>query len=295
MRQRIITMIVAVALMAIGAQAQLLWKVSGNGLPRPSYIFGTHHLASASMLDSIAGMQEAIEGCDVVLGEIEKDSLMSPDAQARIAQAMMAPPDSTLDRLLTPTQYATVERVFNKYFATMHVKLSQMNALKPNAISTQMQAMQALKYFNDFDASSQIDLAVQTRANDEGKPSAGLETVSEQIDLLYNGPLTEQAEGLVETCKNDESFQLQMAALSEAYMTQDLDKLQAVMTDATVGGSEAENERLIYSRNRRWVEKLVQLLPERAALVCVGAGHLPGEQGLLQLLRDRGYRVEPMK
>ena len=68
------------------------------------------------------------------------------------------------------------------------------------------------------------------------------------------------------------------------------------MTDATMGGeSEEAMEALIYSRNRNWAEKLVKIMPERTCLVCVGAGHLPGPQGLLQLLRDKGYTVEPMR
>ena len=61
------------------------------------------------------------------------------------------------------------------------------------------------------------------------------------------------------------------------------------------GESEEAMEALIYSRNRSWAEKLVKIMPERTCLVCVGAGHLPGPQGLLQLLRDKGYTVEPMR
>ena len=291
-----LTLILALVLVALASQAQLLWKVSGNGLGRPSYIFGTHHMAPSTMIDQIKGMDVAINGCDIVVGEIEKDSLMAPEVQARMAQAMIAPPDSTLDKLLSPSDYAIVEKVFNKYFSTMGVKLKQMNTLKPNAISTQMQAMQAIKYFPSFNANNLIDVAVQARANEAGRPSAGLESVNEQINLLFNGPLDEQANGLVETCKQDDFFQVQSAALADAYMTQDLNKMHAVMTDATIGGdSEEQMDALIYSRNRNWVDKLKVMMPERACLVCVGAGHLPGDQGLLQLLRNEGYTVEPMQ
>ena len=291
-----LTLIVAVVLVAVAAQAQLLWKVSGNGLGRPSYIFGTHHMAPSTMIDQIKGMDAAIAGCDIVVGEVEKDSLMSPEVQARMAQSMVAPLDSTLDKVLTPSEYSIVEKVFNKYFGTMGLKLKQMNSLKPNAISTQMQAMQAIKYFPNFDANKLIDVAVQNRANEAGRPSAGLESVDEQIALLFNGPLKEQAKGLVEACKQDEFFQVQSAALADAYMHQDLDKLYTVMTDASMGGdSEEEMEALIYSRNRNWVAKLKAMMPERACLVCVGAGPLPGDQGLLQLLRNEGYTVEPVQ
>lgn len=289
------SLFLALVLVALVSQAQLLWKVSGNGLGRPSYIFGTHHMAPASMIDQIPAMEAAIAGCDIVVGEVEKDSLTSPEVQARMAQAMIAPMDSTLDQLLTPEEYSIVEKVFNKYFGTMGVNLSQMKNLKPSAISTQMQAMQAIKYFPNFDASNLIDVAVQNRANEAGRPSAGLESIQEQIDLLFNGSLREQAQGLLETCKQDEFFQEQSVALADAYMSQSLDKVYQVMTDATMGGSEEAMDLLIYSRNRNWVEKLVAIMPERACLVCVGAGHLPGDQGLLQLLRNAGYTVEPMQ
>jgi len=285
----------ALVMIALAGHAQLLWKVSGNGLGRPSYIFGTYHMAPSSMIDRIAGIDQAIEACDVVVGEVEKDSLMSSEVQARMAKAMMAPSDSTLDKLLSPQGYAIVEKVFNKYFGTMGVKLSQMKNLKPSAISTQMQAMQAIKYFPNFNANDLIDVAVQARANDEGRPSMGLESVQEQIDLLFNGPLTEQAQGLLEACKQDEFFQAQSVALADAYMAQDLNKLFAVMTDATKGDSEEIMEMLIYKRNRNWAQKLNVMMPERAMLVCVGAGHLPGDKGLLQLLRNMGYTVEPAK
>ena len=291
-----LSLIIAVMAVALASQAQLLWKVSGNGLGRPSYIFGTHHMAPASMIDQIAGMNAAIDGCDIVVGEIEKDSLMSQESQMKMAGFMIAPVDSTLDKLYTPDEYAEVEKVFNKYFGAMGVKLAQMKSLKPNAISTQLQAMQAIKYFPNFDANNLIDMAVQERANEAGRPSLGLETLQEQIDLLFNAPMTEQAKSLLEACRQDEFFQVQSSALAEAYMHQDLDKLMQVMTDATMGGdSEEAMEALIYSRNRNWAEKLEKMMPERACLVCVGAGHLPGAKGLLQILRDKGYTVEPFK
>ena len=291
-----ISLIFVLVLVALVSQAQLLWKVSGNGLGRPSYIFGTHHMAPSTMIDQIKGLDVAIAGCDIVVGEIEKDSLMAPNVQARMAQAMIAPLDSTLDKLLSPSDYDLVEKVFNKYFSTMGVKLRQMNTLKPNAISTQMQAMQAIKYFPNFNANSLIDVAVQARANEAGRPSAGLESVDEQINLLFNGPLEEQAKALLETCKQDDLFQVQSAALADAYMEQNLDKLHQIMTDTSMGGdSEEMMDALIYNRNRAWVSKLKVMMPERACLVCVGAGHLPGDQGLLQLLRNEGYNVEPVQ
>ena len=289
-------LILALVMLALASQAQLLWKVTGNGLGRPSYILGTYHFAPASMIDKIPGMQQAFEGCDIVIGEINKEEMMSKDAQTKTAMAMMAPPDSTLDKLFTPEEYAIVEGVFNKYFGGMGVTLSQMNMLKPSAISVQMQAMQAVKYFPNFSENEQIDMGVQTRANEMGRPSEGLETIQEQIDLLFGSPLTEQAKGLLEACQKDDLFVVQSSALVEAYMSQDLSKIEEIISDPEIGGDDPEAmDALIYDRNRNWAPKLISIMPERACLVCVGAGHLPGDQGLLQLLRNEGYTVEPMK
>lgn len=248
------------------------------------------------MMEKIPGMQQALEGCDVVVGEIDKEEMTSQDTQTKMGMAMMAPLDSTLDKLFSPEDFAIVEKVFDKYFGSMGVKLSQMKMLKPSAISVQMQAMQAVKYFPNFNENELIDMAVQTRANEMGRPSIGLETIDEQIAVLFNAPLTEQAEDLLDACKKDDYFMVQSSALVEAYMAQDLAKIESIMTDPEMGGDDAEAmDNLIYDRNRNWVEKLVKMMPERAALVCVGAGHLPGDQGLLQLLRGRGFTVEPMQ
>ena len=297
MTMKRLSFFLVVAVLALAAQAQLLWKVSGNGLGRPSYILGTCHFAPASMMEKIPGMEHALEGCDVVVGEINKEEMMSQDTQMKMGMAMMAPPDSTLDKLYSPEDYAIVEKVFDKYFGVMGVKLSQMNMLKPSAISMQMQAMQVVKYFPNFDESEFIDMAVQTRANEMGRPSIGLESVQEQTDLLFNGSLKEQAEDLLDACKKDDYFMVQTSALVEAYITMDdLSKIESIMTDPELGGDDPEvMDKLVYDRNRNWVVKLVKMMPERACLVCVGAGHLPGDQGLLQLLRDRGYTVEPMQ
>ena len=291
-----LSLLVALVMLALASQAQLLWKVSGNGLGRPSYIMGTYHFAPATMMEKIPGMAQAFEGCDVVVGEIDKEEMMNSETQMKMGMAMMAPPDSTLDKLFSREDYAIVEKVFDKYFGSMGVKLSQMNMLKPSAISMQMQAMQAVKYFPNFNENDLIDMAVQTRANEMGRPSIGLETIEEQTAMLFDAPLSEQAEDLLDACKKDDYFMVQSSALVEAYMAQDLAKIESIMTDPEMGGDDAEAmDALIYDRNRNWVEKLVKMMPERAALVCVGAGHLPGDQGLLQLLRARGYTVEPMQ
>ena len=77
-----LSLLLAVLALAIAANAQLLWKVSGNRLGRPSYVMGTYHFAPAAMIDKIPGMDQAFKGCDIVIGELEKESMVAPEAQA---------------------------------------------------------------------------------------------------------------------------------------------------------------------------------------------------------------------
>ena len=293
---RLLAVLMAVLMLAIAAHAQLLWKISGNGLARPSYVMGTHHFAPSSMLDEIPGMQQAFEGCDVVVGEMDMEASMSFDGQMAMAQAMIAPSDSTLDKLYSPEDYKIIEEAFNKYCGDLGIPFSMMNRLKPAAISMQMEALLSAKSFPDFDPNDAIDIAVQKRGKEMGRPAMGFETVEEQVGFIFDMPIARQAEELLEMCKKEDSMEEESVMLVEAYMSQDLSRIESVFNDPELNSMDEDAmEILINKRNRNWIEKLVKMMPERACLVCVGAGHLFGEKGLLQLLRDLDYTVEPMK
>ena len=168
-----------------------------------------------------------------------------------------------------------------------------MNFFKPaliNMIITQYSILDSV-----HDVSQYIDMAVQLRAKEMGRPSMGLESVMEQMSFLFDVPIAEQAKDLLETCMYIEFSEEMVSMLYEPYINQDLAKIESLYFDSKVGNDEKENDRLVVRRNLNWVEKLDNMMPEQACLVCVGAAHLIGEQGLLQLFRDRGYTVEPMK
>lgn len=290
------SLILVLVLVAVVAQAQLLWKVSGNGLARPTYVLGSHHFAPSSMLDEIPGMQQAFDGCDVVIGEMDMEASMSFDGQMAMAQAMMAPPDSTLDKLYSPEDYNIIKDAFNKYCGDLGIPFAMMKRLKPAAISMQMQAVMSSQKLPDFLENDAIDFAVQKRGKELGKPAMGFETIEDQIKFVFSASIARQAEELLESCKNEDKMMDQITTLTEAYMSQDLSQIETVFNDPELNQMDADElDMLINKRNRNWVEQLVTMMPERACLVCVGAGHLFGEQGLLQMLRDRGYTVEPMQ
>ena len=98
---------------AFSANAQLLWKVSGNGLNQPSYIIGTHHLAPFSIMDSIAGLKKAMNETQQVYGEIKMSEMQSPATMEKMQKAMMIESDTTLNSLLSPKDFETANKFCN--------------------------------------------------------------------------------------------------------------------------------------------------------------------------------------
>lgn len=112
--KKFIFSLVAVATV-FSSQAQLLWKVSGGDAKGDSYLFGTHHIAPASILDSTAGFAEALNGVSTVYGEMEMSEMTSPATQQIVMKYSMAPADSTLSKVLTPAQVDSVNSILAKY------------------------------------------------------------------------------------------------------------------------------------------------------------------------------------
>lgn len=275
-----------------GANAQLLWKISGNGLSKPSYMVGTHHVAPISTLDSIKGFDEALESADAVYGEVVMADMNAPEAQQKMMAMAMAPADSMLTVVLTPEQFKMVDSVVQKY--TMgQATLAQMAMMKPAIVGVQLAMLQSMKAFPGFNAAEQLDQEVQRRGEAAGKKIGGLETVDFQLNMLLGEPIATQAEDLVDMARKDEGMEEFAHKLADSYRAQDLDEMLRLMLDPEMGTSEAEMERMITSRNVTWVESLKTLMPEESVMICVGAGHLPGDKGLINLLRSAGYTVEP--
>ena len=144
-----------------------------------------------------------------------------------------------------------------------------------------------------------IDAHFQNVAKKAGKSVAGLETVDFQIEILYKSTTIErQKQQLLCMVDNDEYYALQMKELSAAFFAQDMQALLDV-TEEKMGNqcdtTPQEEEALIYGRNAAWAGKMPAMMGEASTLFVVGAAHLPGEKGVLELLKAKGYTVEAVK
>ena len=292
--KRFITLLLVVAA-TLGAQAQLLWKVSGNGLDKPSYLFGTYHLASLGIKDSIAALPQVQQDVQQVYGEIIMADMMKPETLMKMQQQMMLPADTTLKSLFTPEEFETISQAVKEY---MQVDIALLDRMKPAALSQQLTVLFYLKHTPGYNPQEQLDASFQQDATKAGKKVGGLETVQSQMDILFNKPLRRQAEDLYCFLSNPAKAERQAKELIAAYAAQNLDTVLRLLEEkegTKCDPTPEEMAQLLYDRNHNWVGQMPDIMQTASTLFVIGAGHLPGEQGLIKLLQGKGYTVEPLK
>ena len=237
----------------LSVNAQLLWKISGNGLKEPSYIMGTHHLAPLSIKDT----------------------------------------DTTFKSLFTVAEY---ELINNCTKENLKFDIDMMPKIKPAFLSNNLMVILYMKHVGDFNPQEQMDTYFQTKAAESEKKVDGLETMNFQFDLLFNrSSLKRQAEVLLCMMNNiDNNIDL-TKRLTSAYMMQDLNTMEKIANEEECGMTQQEKDNLIDNRNKNWADKLPEIMQTAPTFIAVGALHLVGKNGLLSLLKQQNYTVEPVK
>lgn len=290
MKKLVITALLVMA--SAGANAQLLWKVSGNGSKGDSYIFGTHHVAPIAMLDSITGTLPALQSVETMMGEV--DMISDPAAMQQITmQYAMAPADSTLSKVMPPEEITKLNAVLAKYTGGQ-LTAAALEPFKPAMVSTQLAMLQTMVTFPGYDPTEQLDQTIQQTAASSGKKIEGLESIESQFNLLMGNPISDQVKDLIEAIGKDDESVVKAQELAAAYFAQDLDKIEELVLKS--GDMEPEDiRRLLTNRNDAWMMTLKEKLPEETVFIAVGVGHLVGDNGLLNQLKQSGYTIEPVK
>lgn len=301
MKKFFLSLFVAFASVVV-CNAQLLYKIYHKNLEKPSYIVGTYHLAPASFIDSISGANAALAAVDVVCGEVVMSEMEGRENQKKVKAAMMLPDGQSLSDVLTADEMQRLNAYMDKLLGMNldnPILKSQMGKMTPMALSTQLQLVQYMKLTPKFNPMKLIDTHFQNAAKKADKQVKGLETVDFQIATLYMGTTLErQKQQLFCMVDNSDYYALQMKQLAEAYFAQDMKALWEI-TEERLGNlcdsTPEEDEALIYGRNAAWAEKMPEMMNEAPTLFVVGAAHLPGERGVLELLKAKGYTVEAVK
>lgn len=290
--KRFSSLLLGMALTASAVNAQILWKVEGNGLEKPSYIFGTHHVAPADMVQRVNGLTQALDDVKAVYGEVNMVEMNPMEMQQMVMPHVMAPADSTLSVLFTPGQLDSINTVMTSY-SGQPVDVRQMDMVKPVMLTTQLAVLQSMKAFPGFDPNAQLDATIQNMAKAAGKEVGGLETFEYQLGILYDTPLSEQANDLMEAIRHDSEAIEKASKLADAYSSANLEEVRALLYDDPDMTPE-KLDKLLLTRNRNWATELPEIMASQPVFVAVGCGHLPGSEGIIELLRSQGYTLTPV-
>ena len=302
MKKFILSLTILLSMVTLSSTAQVLYQISGNGLSKPSYLLGTFHLAKGSYVDSIPGFRHAFQQVDQVYGELIMEEMNQPDNAMKLMTAMMLPEGQTIKDLLTEEELQRLNVVMKEY---MQMDLSSSMAMqaygrmRPSALNTLLTLAVYSRFLPEINANDGIDEHVQDLARENDKTVGGLEGVDDQIKALFTGtPAPRQAKLLMCVVDNIDYNVTQSKQLIDAYYSQNLQQIESLV-DEKMGNdcdnTDEENELLITGRNKAWMNKIPALIAEKPTMIAVGAAHLVGEEGLISLLKAKGYTVEGVK
>ncbi len=256
----------------------LLWKISGNGLVSSSYLFGTMHMGDKKILKFKKSVMPAFESCEVYAMELNPDKV---DPLALLEDMKLK--EGKLEDMFTAEEWKTLDDFFQEKFKT---SLSTFNDFSPFYVQSMiMQAQMGSK------AAQAVDIHFYDQARKRRMEVVGIETLDEQMAAINNLPAEDQKQMLIDAM--DQDYKASMDEMMKLYRKGDLDGLQDMSDDEDLG-DEFETS-MVTDRNKVMAERIIPMIKEQATFVGVGALHLPGEEGLIQLLKDAGYTVEPVK
>ncbi len=256
----------------------LLWKIEAGGL-QPSYLFGTIHSDDPRVTKLPKAVKQAFDRS----GSFTMELIADGAGIVAMAEAMFFNDGRTLESVLGKTLYAeTRAALLEQGLPTRGIEKK-----KPWAIIMTLSTPRPRSGLF-------LDLALQVKATFQEKPTYGLESMQEQIAVFDGMPIPDQIKLLKEMLRIHRQVKEQLEELVQAYLARDLARLMKIVHKFKPDDDRVYRtmmDRLLTKRNKIMAERMKTRLQEGNAFVAIGAGHLPGEQGVLHLLELSGYRV----
>jgi uncharacterized protein len=270
-----------------------LWKIEKVGL-KPSFLFGTMHLTDPRVIDLTPQAKAAFDGADTVV--IETTEVLDPQVSAK---ALLARPDlmmfmdqTTLISLLSHKDRQIVENGLK----TRGIPLITVNKMKPWMIAG-LVALPACELKRKQGGAPFLDIKLGKDAQAAGKKIDGLETIVEQLDAMASLPLEFHLKALVDTLALGEKIDDVMETMIALYVEGKPGLIMPFLKSVSPAGSlETEGygdfeEKMVHARNKVMATRAEKILGEGNAFIAVGALHVPGDKGLVELFRSAGYTV----
>jgi hypothetical protein len=271
------------ALPSSGPAHGLLWEIGGPDAS-PSYLFGTIHSEDPGVIGLAPAVERAFTRCRQVILEVNLDA----DAMDAGSTAMLLTDGRRLSEIVGNPLFEQTAAALR----TRGVPDAVTEHMKPWAAATALSMPVP-------ETGRVLDVVLFQRAQQAGKPLHGLETFAEQLEVFDGLSFEDQVELLRDAVEQVAGLDALLAELLAAYKRQDLAAMVAINEAAMATGDQRLagefQRRLIVDRNHRMAERMEPWLKKGGAFVAVGALHLPGEQGLVSLLRQRGYSVRAVE
>ena len=283
--------ILSIIIFAFTSQAQtedstvnsLLWEISGNGIEQPSYIFGTIHIIPKENFFFTDVMKEKFKTCKKLILEIDINISLNEKIDA--AKQMILPDGKSLSDYMNDEDFTKFKTYLLDSLGIKESSFNRMQKIKPMFSSALI--------INDLIGKSKTyEEELNKLAKKNKMPTEGLETLQFQMDLVNKISIEDQVKMLTADDLNENPLDSYNKML-KFYKSQNLDSLKILidqddsMTDLS--------EDFLKNRNTDWIPKIEKLIKESPVFIAVGAGHLAGKDGVLNLLKENGYTITPVK
>ncbi len=262
-----------------------LWMIQSD--KSNIYILGSVHVLKKENYPLNQTIEKAFDSAQKLVLEID---LKSEDAAAvqRVALEKGINRDRTLQQNVAPETYGLAE----KRAQELGIDIQALSPLKPWVVALTMTALQLQRL--GFDPNYGVDRYLAERAVKSGKTIVGLETVAFQIGLIDQLPASDQESMLRQSLKEMDLLDRGLEQIIRAWSTGDVTTLEGLLLSG-MREYPAVHQTIIVDRNRRWLPRIEKMIEQgESALITVGAAHLVGKDGVIELLRARGYTVEQM-
>ncbi|MDO8967839.1 TraB/GumN family protein [Algoriphagus sp.] len=263
-----------------GQDSSLLWKVSGNGLEKESYLFGTIHIICKSDFLMDDRIIKAFESAEQLFLELD---MSDPQLQLKMQQVSINPGMKNIKAEMDESAASALDAFLLKNYGA---GLAQLGILKPFVLSS----MVMLKALPCTEIES-YEGYFTSRAGEAEMPIVGLETVEFQVGIFDQIPRDLQLKELMKLV-TEEGSQQEFQIMISAYLAEDILALDQAMTNS--GMMADYRSILLEERNKNWVPQMEEAMKAKSIFMAVGAGHLGGDFGVISLLRKAGYSVEPI-
>lgn len=270
---------------SFGQNNSLLWEISGNRLKQSSYVYGTIHIIGKD---------------DFIINDLTKNTLKKSSRfvteidmnipileQLKMVNRMYLPEEKTLENYLSKEDFALLKVIITDSLNIKASKFDKYIRFKPFFLSTII-STEILGKVKSYEKE------LHKLSKKFGLESDGLESLDFQFSLIDEIPLEKQCEGLMSEVKAFRQSLAMMNKMTAAYKNQDLDALYELIGNETSADA-AFSLTFIDKRNSNWIPVMQEMMQKEACFFAVGAAHLPGKHGVLELLRSHGYTVTALK